>query len=85
MLKQEWIKFQHKKYRLLFYRNRPKLSETWIACVDATEFLSDVYDEVHELKNPWQIPARRVSILYKGEHLPNLLPYLYQPELQEQA
>ena len=29
-----------------------KLSETRIACVDATEFLSDVYIIVHERKNP---------------------------------
>ena len=30
---------------------RTKLSETRIACVDATEFLSDVYKVVHERKN----------------------------------
>ncbi len=28
-----------------------KFSETRIACVDATEFLSDVYKMVHERKN----------------------------------
>ena len=33
-----------------FYCNRHKLSETRIVCVDATEFLSDVYIVVHERK-----------------------------------
>ena len=28
------------------------LSKTRIACIDATEFLSDVYKVVHERKNP---------------------------------
>ena len=38
----------HKKKPAAYYCNRHLLSETRIACVDATEFLSDVYKPVHK-------------------------------------
>ena len=40
-----------------------KLAKTRIACVDATEFLSDVYKLVHKKKSYQQKAIRRVSYI----------------------
>ena len=57
-----WMHHPRSSANELTLKAKDDVSGCLLMGVDVTEFLSDVYNEVHKRKNPRQIPAKRVSL-----------------------